>query len=196
MAAGTLLKIRTWVVAIGLKRVDETMEKFHRRGGGYKLIRKWPPEYKYRRVLLWLKPHDLSGLASQRLRVFDALNRIYLAGGWCVFIDDAGYVAGHLHLAEALGTMLNQGRSSGLSVMLAVTQPRSIVARMPSETFKQCRHQLLFKYKNLNEIKALADICGIAWRELQEIMRALGDHDFLYIGKDEHFVVRAQKKGA
>lgn len=189
-----LLDLRSYVVALAVKREDETLERFlegpkygRKR---YKVIKKWPPVYPDARVILWLRPKELGVTNDQKERLRKALNAIYLAGGWCVFFDDAGYITGFLGMGAQLGIMLNQGRSSHLTVVVAMTQPKSIVARLPSETFKQCRHQLIFKFENVGEIKAIAEIAGIDWHLLQRMMEGLGEHDFIYKGKGKLVVVR------
>lgn len=184
-----LLAIRDWVVVLGVKRVDETLEKF-KAAGGYKLIKKWPPDIQYHRVILWIKPKHLGGLREQSYILGTALNQIYLAGGWCVFIDDAGYVSGYLHMGSDIGIMLNQGRSSHLSVVVAMTQPKSVVARMPSEAFKQCRHQIIFRYTNQVEIKAISEITGIDNKTLLDYMQQMGEHDCIYKGKSQILLIR------
>lgn len=188
-----VLDIRDYVVGLGVKRFDETIEKFKSRKG-YKVIKKWPPDIQYHKVLLWIKPKTLGGLREQTYILRNALNQIYIAGGWCIFIDDAGYVSGYLHLGSEIGIMLNQGRSSHLSVVIAMTQPKSVVARMPSEAFKQCTHQIVFKYTNQVEIKAISEIMGIDYKQLLAYMEQLGEHDCLYKGKGQLVLIRNTHK--
>lgn len=190
-----LLEIRGYVVVLAVKRTDDTLEQFKRgdvkRGlSKYKVIEKWPPTYADTRVILWVKPKELGVTNEQYAKLKAAVGKIYLAGGWTTFFDDCGYITGYLHLGQELGIMLNQGRSDRLTVVAAMTQPKSMVARLPSETFKQCRHQLIFKYDNIVEIKAIAEIAGMDWHRLIEMMHQLGDHDFIYKGKGTLVVVR------
>lgn len=189
-----LLDLRGYVAVLAVKRTDETLDRFlegPKYGRKkYKVIKKWPPTYPDTRVILWLKPKELGVTNEQRTKLREALNTIYLSGGWTVFFDDAGYITGFLGMGAQLGIMLNQGRSDHLTVVVAMTQPKSIVARLPSETFKQCRHQLIFKFDNVNEIKAIAEIAGIDWHRLQQMIGELGDHDFIYKGKGKLVLVR------
>lgn len=186
--ASILLEARTYVIALAVKRNDDTLEKFKKKQ--YKVVKKWPPEYGYERIILWIKPKSLDDIYDQAITIHYALQKIYLAGGWTVFFDDAGYITGYLGLGRDLGVMLNQGRSSYLSIVVGLTQPKSVVARVPSETFKQCTHQIVFKYSNVGEIKAISDIVGIDWHEMVQLLDQLDDHDFLYIGKGHILLVR------
>lgn len=189
-----LLDLRTYVVVLAVKLEDETLERFMagpKYGRKkYKVIKTWPPKYPDTRVILWLRPKELGISNDQRQKLQKALNSTYMQGGWTVFFDDAGYITGYLGMGKELGIMLNQGRSHHLTVVAAMTQPRSIVARLPSETFKQCRHQLIFKFDNEDEVKAIGSIAGINWHHLLELMSKLRDHDFIYKGKGKLVLVR------
>ena len=183
-----ILECRDYVVVIALKRADDTLKSFyddllptikHR----YIVIKKWPPLFSQNHVILWLKPQSLHDIGEQKAYLKQCLNMIYLSGGWTAYFDDAGYASGVLKAAEEMGIMLNQGRSGGLTIVVAMTQPKSVAARVPSETLRQPRHKILFLTTNQVELKACADITGIAARELQYLMRQLKDFDFLYVGK-------------
>lgn len=191
--AQMLLELRTYVVVLAVKRTDETLEAFKRGEHGfsrYKVIEKWPPKYPDTRVILWAKPKELGITNEQREKLKKAIDKMYLVGGWTEFWDDAGYITGYLGMGQELGILLNQGRSDALTVVVAMTQPKSMVARLPSETFKQCRHQLIFKFENVVELKAIAEIAGIDWRKLKNMSAELGDHDFIYKGKGQVVLVR------
>ncbi len=186
--ASDILDIRDWVCVLAVKKRDETLEQFKRQG--YQVIKKWPPEYYQQRVIYWEKPQSLSDdLRKQAVALHNALNEIYLAGGWCVYFDEAGYIAGQLGLGRDLGVLLNQGRSNYLSVVATVTRPSSVIARIPRETLNQPRHKIIFKYTEETDIKACADIAGINWKIMKTYMDALrvygkGHTDFLYIGQE------------
>lgn len=123
------------------------------------------------------------------MKVFTALNAIYKAGGWCLFVDDAGHVGGLLKLYEALGVLLSEGRSSYLSIVTGMVRPHSVVGRIPLEVLNQIRHAIIFKYTNSDEIKACAIVAGISYADMVYYMSELdtypdGHSDFLYVGKD------------
>lgn len=194
-----ILDIREYVVVLAVKRFDDTLDRFksgekygHEK---YHVIKKWPPDAQFKRVILWVKPESLSDLREQAVKLHSSLERIYLSGGWCVYFDETGYIAGHLGLATQLGVLLNQGRSSHLSIVCSMTRPHSMVARIPPETLNQCRHILVFKYTDEREIKACAEICGISFPDMVQLMGELhtysrGHTDYLYIGKGLILLVR------
>lgn len=151
--ASDLLHIRSYVVALAVKQYDDTLKMFH----GYKIIKKWPPEYGQTHVILWVKPASLGDTLLQRERVAHALERIYKAGGWCVYFDDLSYIADTMRLKMPVVVFLNQGRSSGISAVCATTRPRKV----PTEAFNQCRHVIAYKFDDTEEVKRIAEIAGL-----------------------------------
>lgn len=179
--AKDIVKLRGYAVMLAVKRYDDTINLFKK--AGFKVIKKWPPNYTQKHVILWVKPESLESLAKQADILRTALEKMYISGGWCIYFDEAGYIAGHLKLGNQLGVLLNQGRSSHISVVAAMTRPHSMVARIPAETLNQCRHILIFKYSDEREIKATAEICGVSFRNMVQLQEELDTHDFLYVGK-------------
>jgi hypothetical protein len=198
--AQPIVDIREYVCVLALKPRDETLERFrdgHKYGyERYKIIKKWPPDYGDNRVIYWEKPGGLEALGKQATRVHTALNTMYQEGGWTVFIDEAGYLAGTLGLGKAVGVLLNQGRSSRISVVLCVTRPTSVIARVPKEAFSQPRHKLIFRYENRDELKAAAQVADMSQKDLEKYTDMLQTHhprgytDFLYVGKGKTQIVR------
>lgn len=209
--AQSILDIRTYVCVLAIKREDETLERF--RDGSkyghasYKVITSWPPDYPNKKVILWVKPRSLKAkdIHEQAVRVHDALNRMYLSGGWCIYLDEAGYLAGVLGLSSAIGILLNQGRSAYISVVATMTRPSSLVARIPREALTQVRHHLVFRYTDEGEMKKCADVVGISlarMRSLQAELQLYTDtehgnsrySDFLHIHEGQVTLVRNTHK--
>lgn len=202
--AQPIVDLRDFVCVIAVKPRDETLERFrkgekygHKR---YTIIKKWPPVFGIYKVIYWEKPKGLHQLKEQAQRIHKALNEMYREGRWCIYIDEGGYLAGTLGLGQAIGVLLNQGRSSGISVVLCVTRPTSVIARVPKEAFSQPRHKLIFKYENRDEMKAAAQVADLDLKTLEKYMDALetyhpqGYTDFLYVGKGKTVIVRNRDK--
>lgn len=163
--AADLLMIRSYVVALAVKRHDDTLGMFK----GYKILRKWPAEYGQKHVILWVKPKSLGDVLIQRGRILAALDNIYEAGGWCVYFDDLSYIADTMHIKMPIVVFLNQGRSSAISAVCATTRPRKV----PTEAFNQCRHVVAFKFDDSEEVKRVAEIAGLDNKTMLELNQQL-----------------------
>lgn len=111
MLAKDLLLCRDFVCVLAVKRNDDTLDLFHK---DYKLIKKWPPEYDDTRVVFWLRPENFGDIADQSVALYHALEQMYRSGGWCIYFDEAGYIAGHLRLAQPLGVGMAGSPIAGL----------------------------------------------------------------------------------
>lgn len=202
-----ILDFRTYVCVLAVKAYDDMLLRFRNgvRYGRpqYKIIQSWPPDYVYKRVILWVKPEGLNTDKKQSEAIYKALNTIYREGCWCIYFDEAGYIAGTLGLGKALGVLLNQGRSSYISVVATMTRPVSMIAQVPRETLNQPRHKLFFKYTDESEIEACAKIAGIPKREMLRLMSMLSFHpgnngssysDFLYIHEGAITIVLNERR--
>jgi len=179
-------------VVIALKQRDDTLKVFTddilpTMKERYKLYKTWPPMYSHNRVVLWLRPIDIKDIPKQSAEFKGVLQRIYLSGGWTVDLDDANYASGFLKAAMEMGVLLNQGRSSGLSILCSIQQPKSLVGRLPSEALRQPRHKIFFDISdNDDDLQGASTITGINRNELAYLMRQLGRWDVLYIGKKDN----------
>lgn len=163
--ASDLLAIRAYVVALAVKRHDDTLGMFQ----GYKILKRWPPEYGQKHVILWVKPQSLGDTLVQRDRIMRALDNIYHAGGWCVYFDDLSYIADTMKIRMPIVVFLNQGRSSGISAVCATTRPRKV----PTEAFNQCRHVIAFQFDDKEEVKRIAEIAGLDNKTMLELNEQL-----------------------
>lgn len=195
-----MLDTREYVCVLAVKPRDDTLERFKRGEeygrNKYKVVKKWPPDYGVHKLVYWEKPKGLHKLKEQSIAIHNALNRMYREGGWTIYVDEAGYVAGTLGLGQALGVLLNQGRSSKISMVITVTRPTSVIARVPKEAFSQPRHKLIFKYENADEMKAASQVADVSIRELSALQAKLetyhpkGYTDFIYVGKGKIQIVK------
>lgn len=185
--ARDILAIRDYVIVLAVKRDDDVLDTFRPR---YRLIRKWPPDYDVDHAVIWLRPKNLAEVGTQALQVYHVLDGVFTAGGWAIYVDDTGYITGTLRLSQQLVVLLNQGRSSGISVVSAMTQPSSVISRIPSETLRQTRHKLVFAYFDEPSIKAIAAITGRRWRDIEDWMKHLGTYDFLAFSHRNVVIVR------
>lgn len=191
--ARTLLLARDYVAVFAVKRFDDTLNDFKRPRDGepaYKVIKAWPPEHNEHRVILWTKPERLNETSKQASDIYDALQAIFSVGGWCTFFDDTSYMTGVLGLGKPITVFLNQGRSSGISAVIATTRPRKV----PIEAFSQARHVIAFRFNDDYELDRVADIVGAGSRTMARLNDELGDHDFLAFHDGDVVLVRNTRK--
>lgn len=194
--AKSLLAIRQWVVVLGTKKYDDTLDTFKK--AGYRVIDKWPPYQGENRVIFWRKPKDLQKETNleQAEALYSVLEGVYQTGAWCVFIDEAGYAARYLGMGPTIGTLINQARSAKISIVCGAQRPHSMAAQLPLEVLSQPQHKIMMKYTDSNEIEACARVAGIAPRFMVYYMQSLNIYyptkhsDFLYFGDGKAFIVR------
>jgi ABC-type dipeptide/oligopeptide/nickel transport system ATPase component len=188
--ASDIVNLRAYAAVFALKPHDETLHAFH----GFKTIRKWPPEYGQNKVILWVKPQSLRDVFAQRDRIMRAMEQIYKAGNWCVYLDELSYMSEVLKMRMPVVVFLNQGRSSGISAVAATTRPR----RVPVEMFNQISFVVAFRFNDREELRRIAQIAGIDMQSMIYLNSLLARHkqgkrewsDFLCIGKETVYIVR------
>lgn len=184
-----LLNVRQDVVVLAIKRHDDTIADYTAQG--YRIVKSWPPPYGYNRVILWVKPKTIDDLVRQREMLLKSIATIYLQGGWCVYFDDLSYVCDQLKIKTPIVTLLNQGRSSRLSVVSSVQRPRLV----PLAALTQCRHVVCYHYDDERELERNAEIVGIGRRQMIDLNSQLhmydkGYTDFLAFSNGRIFLVR------
>lgn len=178
-----ILSVREYVIVLAVKRRDDVLAQFPKTTPRYKIIKQWPPDYDVNRAVIVLRPDSLRD-TEQASRVYDVLNGVFKSGGWCIFIDDTGYVTGILGLKRQVAVLLNQSRSSYISVVTAMTQPTSVVQAIPTETLRQVRHVIAFAYEDERDVEAIAAITGTSRKRMAAYMNMLQAHDFLAFRRD------------
>lgn len=182
-----VMPLRDWVVVVAVKRRDDTLDTFK----GYTRCKDWPPPLNVRRAILDARPRRLGDRASQAKLVRKMMDHLFFAGGWAADFDDAGFIMHSLGLKDDFVTLLNQGRSLGLSIVSTMTRPSSATAGVPLEAFSQVRHTILFPTGDGGEYRRMAQLARMPEKELTTVMRDLGDHDFIAVSHRERVIVRA-----
>lgn len=189
-----ILSIRDFVVVIAVKAHDDIVDQFE--AAGYDVIDKAKdividyPLPRPDRLVLNLHARKLGKDKDQTIEIKKSLESLYQAGGYCIFADDLGRITGKLKLQEEITTLMSEGRSSYVSMVVAMTQPKSASARVPSESFRQCQHTILFGYTDTTSQKMCADLAGVPVRQFTNLVPSLGKHNFLYVGNGIKTLIR------
>lgn len=175
-----ILSMRSYVVALGTKPRDRTLDGLRREG--YRVSRHWPPPWPPEfapRVLLWPKIDSVNDLPAQRETIRQAIEAIYRAGGWCVFADEGEYVANpdYLGLGPQMRMLWQQGRALDVSVVLACQRPRHV----PLAAYSQATHLFLWRSSDRRDLDRLAELNGADTGTLKRLLPRLPKHEALYV---------------
>jgi hypothetical protein len=181
--AKQILSVRSYVVAFGVKGRDDTMEDFIR--AGYWRMREWNGDLTDYAVL-WPEIKGAGHTDHQRDVFARAIDSIFRAGGWCVFFDEVVYLSETLGLEKALKFLLNQGRSSGISVVAATQRP----AFIPLAFYDQPTHLFIWKDNDRRNLKRLGELAGNAMPIVTSEIASLQRREVLYFNKDTGVRVR------
>jgi len=176
-----LLPRRKYVVAFGTKAKDKTLDKLIREDGYYK-TEEWPGPPFAERVILWPNMRKASYKLEQQREFYNALENIYSAGGWAVYLDELRYICDTLKLGELVEVLWQQGRSLGVSVIGGNQRPRFV----PLNAYDQATHLFIWNFNDSQNAKRLSEIVGVDEKEVAAIVRGLPKYDCLYINADTH----------
>jgi len=183
-----LLDVRDSVVVFVTKIYDDTISRDF---VGYERIEKWPPPRTWQnRVLLWPKPEATIRETYRKQRVVfkDALDRIFRERNWCVVFDEQHYMCKQLGLDVENAMLLQQGRSSGISVVNGTQRPSWV----PVVTYSSATHAMIWRTTYREDLRRLSELGGVDMRELQSNLLRLGKHDFIYVNTRRGDIMRSQ----
>lgn len=179
--AREVLDKRSHVITFGVKVHDKTLKKDYKDWaivGKMNEIEPWMD-----RVVLWprLGRRNRSG-KSLRTHQIDtighALDVLYTARGWCVFIDEVNYLSKlSRDIATTIETMHYVKRASNVSLVTAAQRP----AWVPLAILSNASHVYIAQTKLQSDLKRLADLSSVDSGNVAKQVAALPTrHDFLY----------------
>lgn len=173
----SLLPLRTYVAVLATKPRDKTMDQLIARG--YERFDTWEPIPAHRapKRVIWPSAMEIDAEDSQKLAFEKTYAAIYREGGWCTVVDEGWYLSVVLKMDKKLRTFWTQGRSLGISQVVATQRP----AWVPVEMFDQSTH--LFFWRD-NDERNLKTIGGIGFRSAQlirNIVSNLEQYQVLYV---------------
>lgn len=184
----TLLKqfigLRSYVVIFGVKGRDDTMDEFIREG--YTRIPTWHMNEVSNHLVLWPKIKGHGHTDDQRQVFGYAMDAIYRQGGWCTVFDELSYLSDTLNMDKQLKFFLQQGRSSGISVVGMTQRP----AFIPLAFYDQADHLFVWKDNDRRNIQRIAELAGNARKIVEREVGNLKEREVLYLHKDSGYRVR------
>ena len=188
-----LLKLRDFVVVLGVKNRDpELYGGFEREG--YRQVDKFsaspPDDADEERVLYVPKTskHGQDGRRERAAKLRHALNDVYDAGSYAVYIDDVQYVSDQLGLATELEELWMLGRSEGVTVVASSQEPVNI----PLMAYGMATHLCLVKNPDLRRADRMAELTGVNRDVVRDTILRMPPHEFLYVRKTDSYMARSK----
>lgn len=181
LLAQELVKIRSNVVALGIKHRDDSMRKLM--GQGWTRITKWENRPRNAsKLVLWPKESDINKVQAVHKEVFGKmLANIYRDGGWCVWTDELRYMTDMIGMRKAYQLMYVAGRSNNVSLVSAAQRP----SHVPLEAYSQAQHLILFRTGDERDLVRLGGLNGNNARQIASMVAALPHHHFLHVNLND-----------
>lgn len=170
-----LLTRRSFVTSFATKDKDETMMKLVR--AGYKLQREWDGSY-HDFIVLWPKgktPDETQALQHYHFNV--AIDQMHRQGRWCMDFDEVSYMCDFLGMNRKMRWLLQQGRSSGISIVAATQRP----AFIPLAFYDQPEWLIFYNDNDHTNLKRIQGLGGVDGSVIREEVMDLGHREILCV---------------
>lgn len=205
-----LLDRRDFVVALGTKPRDATLDKLVKRDG-WQLARDWSfgpvsgwfghggirvrkvrmsdgTERERCHVVLWPKYEKAADKQRQREVFAHALDEMFADTNWTVFADEVYYLAHELGLEDHLKQMWTQGRSLGITLVAGTQRP----AWVPLDMFSAPVHLFLWGDNDETNLRRVGGLGGLSSRLVRDIVASLPHHSVLYVNTRTRALARTR----
>lgn len=112
--------------------------------------------------------------------------RAYREGNWALVIDEGYMMAKHLGLQREMVQVWTQGRSLGVSHVVATQRPRWV----PLEMYDQSTHLFFWLNRDERSLETLGDINRTSSALVRELIGNLDQYQVLYINRITGDMVR------
>ena len=149
---------------------------------GFKVIKNFdnPPNPEVTpKVILHCAPSDTGAKArvKQKAVYGRALDYIYKAGGWGLYVDELKYVTDNLKLGSEMELLYLQGRELGVSIIGTSQRP----AWVPVVAIAESTHLFIGAQSDQRDIDRIAEGSGRKGRVIRPLIDSLEDYQFLYV---------------
>ena len=134
------------------------------------------------KILLYPKVEGLNMREATALMKYEfakAMDEISKVGRWTVHIDEGLFVCSpsYLNLGNELGMMYALIRSAKGTMITLAQRP----SHLPLSIYANLSHAFIGRASERADLKRLADLDGVNSRELAEVIKANGLHDFTWV---------------
>lgn len=171
-----LLTRRHFVTVFATKDEDETTQKLV--SAGYKLQRgPWDGSY-HDYIVLWPKGRNEDELLAKQHFYFNkAIDEMYRQKGWCMNFDEVSYMTDFLGMNRKMRWLLQQSRSSGISIVAATQRP----AFIPLAFYDMPSWLIFWNDNDHTNLKRIQGLGGVDGRVIREEVMDLEHREILLI---------------
>lgn len=181
-----LLNLRDYVIVFANKRRDRTMDKLIQMG--WRRQTRLRPETD-QRIVLWPNPKAISKVRTVHREAFThAIASVYYSGGWCVYWDEGYYLSKFLGLEEFMTVLWQQGRSLGVSIVMATQRP----VHVPLYAYDSATHLFFFGDNDKTNIERIGNLGGMNSHVIRRAVMSLTRHEVLYVNTREGILLRTE----
>lgn len=185
--ARAVLDIRDYVVVFGTKPRDvELYTGFEQRG--YVIKDEWNPDDDKDRRVIFRPPGSLTNIDPQREAFTRALEHVYEAGGWTIYIDEVLVLARDLGMSRILDRMWTQAASNNVTIVAGSQRPRGV----PLNMIEQSSWSVLWAIHDLEDRDRASETLGQIRPVAQETMKVLPRYEFLLVDRIEQEAFRSK----
>lgn len=188
-----LLPLRTYVTVFGTKPRDESMDRLI--ASGYLKMEQWStiPAVRAPRRVLWPDASDID--SSEKMgEIFDkAYGAIYREGGWTLVIDEGYMISEELSspkhpLKKRMRVMWTQGRSLGVSQVVATQRPRWV----PLEMYDQSTHLFFWRDNDDDNLRRISGMGAAPAPIVRSLVASLEPFQTLYVNTRNGTMMRTR----
>jgi hypothetical protein len=172
-----ILGQRQYVAVFATKPADPSMDALIE--SGYDRYTEWlrVSSAKSPRRVIWPDASNIDAENTQKLVFDQAFRAIYREQNWCLVNDEGWYIAEMLKLKQHQRVMWTQGRSLGISYVVATQRP----AWVPVEMYDGSTHIFFWRTTETDAVRRMSGL-GAANSELVKfIVPRLEMHQALYV---------------
>lgn len=172
-----LVKARSFVVATGIKYVDESLSDLLK--DDWIRVTRWKDKPRSaQRIILWPKDDNLATVQDTHRRVFtELLQDVFKKGRWCIWSDELRYMTDLIGLKRPYVQLYVTGRSNLISLVSAAQRP----SHVPLEAYSQAQHLFLFRTGDERDLTRMGGLNGANAKQVAMTVSELPYHHFLYV---------------
>lgn len=181
-----LLSLREYVIVFANKRRDKTMDKLIKVGYRHQTRLRQETDD---RIVLWPNPRSINKVRAVHREAFaHAIASVYYTGGWCVYWDEGYYLSKFLQLEEYMTILWQQGRSLGVSIVMATQRP----VHVPLYAYDSATHLFFFGDNDRTNIDRIGNLGGMNSHIIRRAVMDLSKHEVLYVNTRDGILLRTE----